>query len=59
MMMLSNTCTLIRNDNPDKGTETSFIVSINAIIFMIRNDNPDKGTETDALRAYKLIQDAD
>ena len=37
----------IRNDNPDKGTETSLAVKEHTIyIIVIRNDNPDKGTET-------------
>ena len=36
---------LIRNDNPDKGTETKLLhLSSNSVT--IRNDNPDKGTET-------------
>ena len=37
---------MIRNDNPDKGTETRAIQLIPFEIIMIRNDNPDKGTET-------------
>ena len=37
---------LIRNDNPDKGTETVMGSPIEAQEYMIRNDNPDKGTET-------------
>ena len=37
----------IRNDNPDKGTETSPPPDrVNITFLMIRNDNPDKGTET-------------
>ena len=38
--------TTIRNDNPDKGTETSFLFVVFITKFSIRNDNPDKGTET-------------
>ena len=37
----------IRNDNPDKGTETiKNLASKKHRRHMIRNDNPDKGTET-------------
>ena len=36
----------IRNDNPDKGTETPLFVSRYICGILIRNDNPDKGTET-------------
>ena len=46
---------MIRNDNPDKGTETfstSFIVA--TLPNMIRNDNPDKGTETTSLH-FRLL----
>ena len=35
---------LIRNDNPDKGTETVYAPVLEPQ--QIRNDNPDKGTET-------------
>ena len=35
----------IRNDNPDKGTETDVCQPL-SIADIIRNDNPDKGTET-------------
>ena len=37
---------LIRNDNPDKGTETSVKHTCCVMSKVIRNDNPDKGTET-------------
>ena len=38
---------LIRNDNPDKGTETVSLISLmHGCLLLIRNDNPDKGTET-------------
>ena len=37
---------LIRNDNPDKGTETLLEVLCADVQVSIRNDNPDKGTET-------------
>ena len=37
---------LIRNDNPDKGTETSNPKIVPYFPTKIRNDNPDKGTET-------------
>ena len=38
----------IRNDNPDKGTETDLSGRFIAdFTIEIRNDNPDKGTETD------------
>ena len=38
---------LIRNDNPDKGTETGVVDYILKVGYKkIRNDNPDKGTET-------------
>ena len=40
-----NRC-LIRNDNPDKGTETISLVAFIDTYVKIRNDNPDKGTET-------------
>ena len=36
----------IRNDNPDKGTETRSATKFLLISNVIRNDNPDKGTET-------------
>ena len=37
----------IRNDNPDKGTETGVVDYILKVGYKkIRNDNPDKGTET-------------
>ena len=37
----------IRNDNPDKGTETKSLMGMNwTADILIRNDNPDKGTET-------------
>ena len=38
---------MFRNDNPDKGTETtdSFVMS-EFVQDGFRNDNPDKGTET-------------
>ena len=37
----------IRNDNPDKGTETVGVLEVvMEIVKVIRNDNPDKGTET-------------
>ena len=39
--------TPIRNDNPDKGTETSIATTAKILPNAeIRNDNPDKGTET-------------
>ena len=38
---------LIRNDNPDKGTETKRkSPTTTGSTIKIRNDNPDKGTET-------------
>ena len=38
---------VIRNDNPDKGTETNYSEPVTAdVSSQIRNDNPDKGTET-------------
>ena len=37
---------VIRNDNPDKGTETQEYLLLKATNLLIRNDNPDKGTET-------------
>ena len=38
---------IIRNDNPDKGTETfKTVVIYSCSELKIRNDNPDKGTET-------------
>ena len=37
---------LIRNDNPDKGTETQGYFFSSDFRHSIRNDNPDKGTET-------------
>ena len=37
---------MIRNDNPDKGTETSVVKTHRTKTCKIRNDNPDKGTET-------------
>ena len=44
---------MIRNDNPDKGTETfACSLIILQIKPVIRNDNPDKGTETFVLH-YK------
>ena len=36
----------IRNDNPDKGTETGKHSCVRPFQTAIRNDNPDKGTET-------------
>jgi len=37
---------MIRNDNPDKGTEgTAGVESQAGYVAEIRNDNPDKGTE--------------
>ena len=36
----------IRNDNPDKGTETPTGLLYSFSSIPIRNDNPDKGTET-------------
>ena len=36
----------IRNDNPDKGTETVRPLKCQPFCIPIRNDNPDKGTET-------------
>ena len=37
----------IRNDNPDKGTETDKNIYLSIYrLNTIRNDNPDKGTET-------------
>ena len=36
----------IRNDNPDKGTETINLLKCQCQLLSIRNDNPDKGTET-------------
>ena len=35
----------IRNGNPDKGTETVYLL-ISTMTLLIRNGNPDKGTET-------------
>ena len=47
---------MIRNDNPDKGTETYSYYLLRAVSSMIRNDNPDKGTETNmCLIASKSI----
>ena len=40
----------IRNDNPDKGTETLLLPVLLCFCSLIRNDNPDKGTETNALQ---------
>ena len=37
---------MIRNDNPDKGTETISDIQNWSSFREIRNDNPDKGTET-------------
>ena len=38
---------MIRNDNPDKGTETVHSKQdLTLLVNGIRNDNPDKGTET-------------
>ena len=37
---------MIRNDNPDKGTETLMVYMVSTDYTVIRNDNPDKGTET-------------
>ena len=48
----------IRNDNPDKGTETIAVLCKCPFIqkYMIRNDNPDKGTETPlSFNALKLM----
>ena len=43
---------MIRNDNPDKGTEI-IMDSIQQIQDgTIRNDNPDKGTEIYGIRTY-------
>ena len=37
---------MIRNDNPDKGTEINPTAENMVQVFgLIRNDNPDKGTE--------------
>ena len=36
---------MIRNDNPDKGTETKLNLRLQSAN-QIRNDSPDKGTET-------------
>ncbi len=41
---------VIRNDNPDKGTETGLCDSFTYRFSVIRNDNPDKVTETFHLR---------
>ena len=50
--VIQNFASVIRNDNPDKGTETD-ILPDNAIEgYKIRNDNPDKGTETRNLWQY-------
>ena len=43
----------IRNDNPDKGTETKSVALLPLLKMPIRNDNPDKGTETYALCSGK------
>ena len=40
----------IRNDNPDKGTETLPNPLSGTHKNMIRNDNPDKGTETNYIK---------
>ena len=44
---------MIRNDNPDKGTETN-TKQIKNSYCRIRNDNPDKGTETKAIAANSV-----
>ena len=45
--IIHSTLKLIRNDNPDKGTETGVVDYILKVGYKkIRNDNPDKGTET-------------
>ena len=44
---------VIRNDNPDKGTETSRQKTLPHLLIVIRNDNPDKGTETKYLGTIK------
>ena len=46
---------IIRNDNPDKGTETVQNSIVKEILRRIRNDNPDKGTETD-MRFVNLLR---
>ena len=49
----------IRNDNPDKGTETDYILQEVSYTLRIRNDNPDKGTETiiDSIFASMVTSD--
>ena len=46
---------MIRNDNPDKGTETLLWLSLSCGWY-IRNDNPDKGTETDTPPYLYFVQ---
>ena len=52
----TNTATnAIRNDNPDKGTETVYLIYITKLFTAIRNDNPDKGTETIIKSATNIL----
>ena len=44
----------IRNDNPDKGTETLGKGFLREVAAEIRNDNPDKGTETIAVAIFTI-----
>ena len=47
---------VLKDDNPDKGTETSFVGYAPQNQASLKDDNPDKGTETDALtRMHALI----
>ena len=36
----------LKDDNPDKGTETDYSDLLKISFFELKDDNPDKGTET-------------
>ncbi len=51
---------MIRNDNPDKGTEgTAGVESQAGYVAEIRNDNPDKGTEGESTKILPLYNSID
>ena len=51
------TLIVLKDDNPDKGTETTiYIISIIKKFIMLKDDNPDKGTETHFISTPTIIK---
>ena len=49
---LKRTLVELKDDNPDKGTETVFLFLLQVDLNPLKDDNPDKGTETQKTHIY-------